>query len=64
MDYNLAFIERDFTTEHKENFDPVYMRALHDYGFKKAAAGYAWKKAPPIFDPPPARSIRTSANDR
>jgi predicted patatin/cPLA2 family phospholipase len=32
VDYNLAYIGPDFTTEAKEQFDPVYMRALYQYG--------------------------------
>lgn len=60
VDYNLAYIERDFTKEHTENFDPVYMRALYDYGFKKAAMGYRWKKMPPILDIPRDQPARLS----
>ena len=61
VDYNLAYIERDFITEHKEDFDPVYMRALYDYGFRKAASGYPWKKAPPLFDIPRTQPALTAA---
>jgi hypothetical protein len=45
--YNLAYIGPDFTTEPKEQFDPVYMRALYDYGYGKAAQGYPWATRPP-----------------
>jgi hypothetical protein len=55
VDYNLAYIGRDFTVEHREDFDPVYMRALFDYGYKKAARGYSWEKVPPIFSQPQDR---------
>jgi hypothetical protein len=47
VDYNLAYIGRDFTVKPKENFDPVFMRALYDYGRTKARAGYPWAKRPP-----------------
>jgi hypothetical protein len=47
VDYNLAYIGRDFTLKPKENFDPVFMRALYDYGRTKARAGYPWAKRPP-----------------
>ncbi|MDR3531245.1 MAG: patatin-like phospholipase family protein [Rhodopila sp.] len=47
VDYNLAYIGRDFTFEPKEDFDPVFMRALYDYGHAKARAGYPWAKRPP-----------------
>ncbi len=49
VDYNLAYIEPDFTVEHRESFDPVYMKALFDYGYAKAVHGYRWSKVPPIL---------------
>jgi Patatin-like phospholipase len=51
VDYNLAYIGTDFTMEHKEPFDRAYMRALFDYGYQRARAGYPWSKAPPVFEP-------------
>ena len=50
VDYNLAYIGRDFTVEHKEDFDPVYMKALFDYAYQKAVRGYPWAKAPPVLE--------------
>jgi len=47
LDYNLAFIGADFKAEHREDFDPAYMKALYDYGYRLALKGYPWKKAPP-----------------
>jgi Patatin-like phospholipase len=47
VDYNLAYIDSGFTAEAKEQFDPVYMRALYDYGYGKAVRGYPWAKRPP-----------------
>ena len=47
VDYNLAYIDSDFTAKAKEQFDPVYMRALYDYGYGKAVRGYPWAKRPP-----------------
>jgi hypothetical protein len=50
VDYNLAYIERDFTTPHPTaNFDPAYMNALFDYGYQKARRGYPWQKTPPVL---------------
>ena len=49
VDYNLAYIGADFTVEHKVSFDQPYMRALFDYAYQKARAGYPWSKAPPIL---------------
>ncbi len=47
-DFNLAYIPDDFQAKHDADFDPTYMRKLYDYGFEKAAAGYEWKKEPPL----------------
>lgn len=47
IDYNLAFIGTDFKVRHERFFDPVYMHALFDYGYRHAVAGNAWHKTPP-----------------
>ena len=54
VDFNLAYIGSDFTMEHKTPFDPAYMRALFDYGYQRARAGYPWLKMPPVFNSPAA----------
>jgi len=48
IDYNLAYIGRDFTASLPTPFDPAYMRALFDYGYQKALRGYDWAKRPPV----------------
>jgi len=48
VDYNLAYIGSDFTSELKEPFDQAYMRALFDYGYQGGRAGFQWAKRPPI----------------
>ncbi|MBR0672210.1 patatin-like phospholipase family protein [Neoroseomonas soli] len=48
VDYNLAFIGRDFTGTYTEPFEQAYMRQLFDYGFQRARRGYDWTKQPPI----------------
>lgn len=48
-DFNLAHIPSDFTEEPAEGFDPVYMRALYERGYRMAQAGFDWKKTPPGF---------------
>jgi hypothetical protein len=50
VDYNLAYIGSDFPAVKHEEFDPAYMKALFDYGYAKARAGYPWRKAPPILE--------------
>jgi len=59
VDYNLAFIEPDFARVKHEKFDPVYMKALFDYGYAKGRGGYSWYKVPPILetDRPATRSL-------
>jgi hypothetical protein len=47
IDYNLAFIPRDFTATYSQPFEQAYMRALFDFGFERARRGYDWAKQPP-----------------
>jgi predicted acylesterase/phospholipase RssA len=48
IEYNLAFIDTDFTEKLPEPFDPGYMRALYDYGYERGRRGYAWAHKPPL----------------
>ncbi|WP_198370176.1 patatin-like phospholipase family protein [Roseomonas rosulenta] len=47
IDYNLAYITRDFTGTYREPFEQAYMRALFDFGYQRARRGYDWVKQPP-----------------
>ncbi|MFC7478624.1 patatin-like phospholipase family protein [Dankookia sp. GCM10030260] len=47
VDYNLAFIGRDFTVEYDKPFEQSYMRPLFEYGRERALRGDAWVKRPP-----------------
>jgi hypothetical protein len=47
VDYNLAFIGRDFTVEYDKPFDQAYMRPLYEYGRQRALRGDAWVKQVP-----------------
>jgi predicted acylesterase/phospholipase RssA len=49
IDYNLAYIPRDFYVPHTKDFDTTYMRALFAVGEKAAEKGYEWSKAPPVL---------------
>jgi hypothetical protein len=49
IDYNLAYIGRDFGAQHRGDFDKAYMNALFDYAYQQARKGYSWKKKPPIL---------------
>jgi hypothetical protein len=51
VDFNLAYIGRDFGVEHIEDFDRPYMRALFEYGRQQALAGTAWHKHSPLLAP-------------
>jgi predicted acylesterase/phospholipase RssA len=48
VDYNLAYIGRDFTVEYDKPFDQAYMRPLFEYGRERALRGDAWVKRPLI----------------
>jgi hypothetical protein len=46
-DYNLAFIGPEFEFPEHKRFDPAYLEALMDYGYRLGAAGYQWHKGAP-----------------
>ena len=50
IDYNLAYIPRDFSAPHPAPFDRSYMRSLFERAFAMGRAGYAWAKSPPGVD--------------
>ena len=54
VDYNLAHIGSDFTTDRAGPFDQAYMQALFDYGYRQARQGSVWHKVPPGLPPPDA----------
>ena len=51
VDFNLAFIAPDFDVKYTEPFEPAYMGALYDYGYRLAKSGYPWRKVPPGISP-------------
>ena len=52
LEYNLAYIGRDFDAVYTKDFDPTYMRQLFDYGYQLARQGYPWHKTPPGYAGP------------
>jgi hypothetical protein len=48
IDYNLAYIGRDFNEPLNAPFDNHYMRALFDFAYRQARVGYPWAKKPPL----------------
>lgn len=46
LDYNLTYVDNDFEHEASEVFDPVYMSALFEYGYRHGRQGIQWKKSP------------------
>ena len=52
IDYNLAYIDSDFTVPHVDEFETGYMRQLFDYGYEHGRSGYHWRKYPPSYAPP------------
>ncbi len=49
IDLKITTIPRDFTAEPTEPFDPVYMNALYEVGYKHGLAGGTWQSHPPDF---------------
>lgn len=47
LDYNLAYVPDDFGVKSEQPFDPTYMRALYELGYRLVKQGYPWAKAPP-----------------
>jgi predicted acylesterase/phospholipase RssA len=47
IDFNLAYISRDFTVEFTTPFEASYMQALSDFGHAQARRGFDWVKVPP-----------------
>ena len=43
FDFQLAHVPQDFDMESEEMFDPAYMNALYEIGYKAAQNGVAWK---------------------
>jgi predicted acylesterase/phospholipase RssA len=48
VNFHLAYIGRDFTTQRGESFAPEYMRALFDHGYRLARGGYPWHRSHPL----------------
>ena len=58
LEYNLAYISREFTVPYEAPFDPAYMRPLFDYAFQRARRGYNWSQQPPMVDGRPAQAAK------
>jgi patatin-like phospholipase len=64
VDYNLAYIGSDFAADRPGEFDPAYMQALYDYGYREGRNGQAWHKVPPGLRARAARRADASAGDQ
>jgi Patatin-like phospholipase len=47
VNFNLTYIDKDIPSDSAAGFRTSYMRALYDYGFRKAFSGNFWESAPP-----------------
>ena len=47
VDFNLAYIGRDFPPSDHPPFDTAYVLRLFDYGDQAMRRGNVWRKAPP-----------------
>lgn len=52
LDLNITSIPQDFSGEPEELFDPAYMSALYQLGYKMGIEGTAWSPHPPDYAPP------------
>jgi predicted acylesterase/phospholipase RssA len=50
---HITAIPTEFDAEPTEAFDPVYMKALFDLGYRQGLSGEGWSSAPPDFAPWP-----------
>lgn len=50
---NIVWIPEDFDIPTGEPFDPVYMNALYDLGYKLGLAGKFWEVVPPGYEQKP-----------
>jgi hypothetical protein len=64
VDYNLAYIGADFSADRPGEFDPAYMQALYDYGYREGRNGQAWHKVPPGLRARAAKRADDSAGDQ
>ncbi len=55
IDYNLAFIPKDFHPKRTSEFDTRYMNEEFNMAYNLARSGYHWSKYPPGFEPAPAQ---------
>jgi hypothetical protein len=55
IDYNLAFIPKDFHPKRTSEFDTKYMKQEFDMAFNMARCDCKWSKYPPGFEPASAR---------
>jgi len=50
LEFNLAYIPKEFDAIPTEMFDPVYMKKLYELGYELGKSDYQWYKAPPGFE--------------
>lgn len=55
FDYNLVYIQPDFTERPTSSFDTDYMNELFQKGYQLACCGQPWRKYPPGYEPTPSR---------
>jgi predicted acylesterase/phospholipase RssA len=47
VDFNLAYIPKEFDAPHPHEFETEYMRKLFDFAYRRAVGGYPWERLPP-----------------
>lgn len=60
IEFNLAFIPKDFNVPRTSDFNPQYMVPLFDRGYQMGLQRYPWMKTPPGLSGPVAPIHRTT----
>ncbi len=56
LEFNLAYIPKEFTERSEGGVDTKYMRKLYELAFDTAKNGYPWQKMPPELKQAPIRA--------
>jgi hypothetical protein len=50
VDYNLIYLDDQFSVPYERPFNKIYMNTLFEFGYRKGMAGIGWHKQPPGYE--------------